>query len=82
LRASEKNWKLSLRLINSTASSEDRRTWTHAFIILFIVSVLILTARLLGKQFLATDFEVVVVYFPTALAGLAALYVTMKSRSP
>jgi hypothetical protein len=39
-----------------------------------------LVTRLLGSPFLATDFEIVVVYFPTALAGLAALYVTMKSR--
>jgi hypothetical protein len=50
--------------------------------ILLIASILIFTLRLLGYQFLATDFEVVVIYFPTALAGVAALYVTMKSRIP
>jgi hypothetical protein len=37
--------------------------------------------RLLNNSFLALDFEVALVYLPTALAGIITLYVTRKSRT-
>jgi hypothetical protein len=34
--------------------------------------------RLTGRQFLVLEFEVALIYFPTALSGIIAAYVTLK----
>ena len=81
MRASGRNWKPSLRAMTSAPPPEDTRTWIYAFVILLIVSLSILTLRLLGNPFLAADFEIVVVYSPTALAGFAAIYSTIAPRN-
>jgi hypothetical protein len=39
-----------------------------------------LSMRLLNLQFLASDFEIIIVYLPTALAGVIASYVVVKSK--
>jgi hypothetical protein len=39
-----------------------------------------LSMRLLNSAFLALDFEVSLVYLPTLLAGLIALYLSLKTK--
>jgi len=34
--------------------------------------------RLTGRQFLVLEFEVALIYFPTALSGIITAYVTLK----
>jgi len=46
--------------------------------VMVIVALLILVSRLLGMPFLAFDFEVTVVYLPTVLVGLIALYLNLE----
>ncbi|MGA8903504.1 MAG: hypothetical protein WB661_00675 [Candidatus Bathyarchaeia archaeon] len=65
----------------SPNSENERRLWLFAFLILLVVSVSILTMRLLQSAFLAIDFEVMIVYLPTALAGIIALYFFIRPKS-
>jgi hypothetical protein len=37
--------------------------------------------RLFNAAFLALEFEVSIIYLPTLLAGVIALYLSMKARS-
>jgi len=41
-----------------------------------------LTLRLMNASFLLLDFEVTLVYFPTALAGGIVLYLSRKRDTP
>ena len=65
----------------SPNSEDERRLWLFAFLILLVVSVSILTMRLLQSAFLAIDFEVMIVYLPTALAGIITLYFFIRPKS-
>ncbi len=58
----------------SESPPDERRLWLYAFGILLLVSLWLLALRLFNSAFLAFDFEVALVYFPTALAGIIALY--------
>ena len=60
--------------------SEARRPWQYAFLILVLVSISMLTLRLMNLAFLAIDFEVTLVYLPTALAGGIVLYLSRKQE--
>jgi hypothetical protein len=67
-------------LAESPSSTDERRLWFFAFLILLLVSLWILTMRLLNSAFLALDFEVSLIYLPTLLAGLIALYLSLKTK--
>lgn len=73
--------KRNYSLAASPNSENERRLWLFAFLILLVVSVSILTMRLLQSAFLAIDFEVMIVYLPTALAGIIALYFFIRPKS-
>ncbi len=75
-----RNPQHSERMINSASSSEERQTWLYAFAILLLVSLWILVTRLSSTPFLALDFEIMVVYLPTILAGAVALYYATSKR--
>lgn len=68
-------------MVTSANSTEEKRTWLYAFGILLLVSLWIFSMRVLNSAFLALDFEVAIVYLPTALAGIIALYISLKSKS-
>ncbi len=53
---------------------DERKLWLYAFGILLLVSLWLLALRLFNSAFLALDFEVTLVYLPTVLAGIIALY--------
>ena len=62
-----------------TATNSDEKTaWIYAFLILLLVSIAMSALRLAGRQFLVFEFEVALLYFPTALSGIIAAYVTLK----
>ncbi|MGA2971320.1 MAG: hypothetical protein ABSE39_01705 [Candidatus Bathyarchaeia archaeon] len=65
----------------SPNSTDERRLWLFAFLILLLVSLWILTMRLLNGAFLALDFEVTIVYLPTVLAGMIVLYLFLRTKS-
>lgn len=65
-------------MVASTTASDEKKTWIYAFVVLLLVSVWMLTTRLLQSSFLALDFEIALIYLPTVLAGIIAVYVTMK----
>jgi hypothetical protein len=69
-----------MRLDTSATATDDKNTWLYAFTILLIVSLAILGIRFLLGPFLATDFEIVVIYLPTILAGLITFYLRVKTR--
>jgi ABC-type branched-subunit amino acid transport system permease subunit len=64
----------------STAEGEQKRPWLYAFLILGLVSAWMLTMRLLNMQFLTPEFEISLIYLPTALAGIIVAYLTLRSR--
>jgi hypothetical protein len=68
-------------LAASQDSPDEKRLWLFAFMILVLVSLWLLVLRLFNSAFLALDFEVTLVYFPTALAGVIALYLSLV-KSP
>jgi len=61
-----------------TSLTDDRRTWAYSCLVMVIVALLILVSRMLGEPFLALDFEVTVVYLPTVLVALIALYLNLE----
>jgi len=61
-----------------TSLTDDRRTWAYSCLVMVIVALLILASRMLGEPFLAFDFEVTVVYLPTVLVALIALYLNLE----
>ena len=65
----------------SGTQTDERRPWTYAFLILLLVSLWMLTMRLMNTPFLALDFEISLVYLPTALAGIIAFQVVRKQRA-
>lgn len=67
-------------MTDSTAQAEDKKTWLYAFVILLLVSLWMLTMRLMNSPFLALDFEAALVYLPTILAGIIAFYVAKKEE--
>jgi hypothetical protein len=69
-----------MRLNRSATTTDDKRTWLYAFAIMLIVSIATLGTRFLLGPFLATDFEIVVIYLPTVLAGLITFYLRVKFR--
>jgi len=58
---------------------EDRKTWLYAFVILLLVSIWMLSMRLMNNPLLVLGFEISLVYLPTALAGIIVLYLTKKA---
>ncbi len=64
--------------MTASTAFDERKSWIYAFLILLIISIIMLTMRVLGKEFLVLEFEVALVYFPTVLAGAAAAYLTVK----
>jgi hypothetical protein len=64
-----------------TSETEDGRSWLYAFLILVLVSAWMLTMRLLKAQFLSSEFEISLVYVPTALAGIIVIYQTRRPRN-
>ncbi len=66
-------------MVTSESASDERKTWTYAFVILLLVSSWILVMRLSNNPFLAQDFEITVVYLPTVLAGIIVLSLLVKS---
>jgi len=65
----------------SNSQVEERKPWVYAFVILLLVSLWMLTLRLMNTPFLALDFEVSLVYLPTILAGIIDLQITRKHRA-
>jgi len=65
-------------MTGSASTSDEKKAWTYAFLILLIISATMLATRLMGKEFLVLDFEIALIYFPTVLAGITAAYVTIK----
>ena len=65
----------------SPNSTGERTLWLFAFLILLLVSLWILTMRLMNAAFLALDFEVTIVYLPTVLAGMIVLYLFLRTKS-
>lgn len=64
----------------SDTQSEERKPWVYAFLILLLASLCMLTMRLMNTPILALDFEVALVYLPTALAGLITFQMGRKRR--
>ena len=62
----------------SDSESEERRPWIYAFLILLLVSLWMVTVRLMNTPFLALDFEVALIYIPTIIAGIIVLRVGRK----
>lgn len=60
---------------------DERRSWISALVILLLVSLWMLTMRFMNSAFLMLDFEVSIVYFPTVLAALVVLYLSLRSPS-
>jgi hypothetical protein len=67
-------------LAASPNSGNEAKLWFFAFLILLVVSCSMLAMRLTKSAFLAFDFEVMIVYMPTALAGIIVLYLFVKTR--
>jgi hypothetical protein len=65
-------------MAESEAPDDERRGWTYAFMILLLVSVWMLSMRLANAPLLVLDFEVTLVYLPTALAAIVVAYVSLK----
>ena len=65
-------------MADSATDSEEKTTWVYAFLILLFASIAMLALRLTGREFLVFEFEVTLIYFPTALSGVIAAYVTLK----
>jgi TRAP-type C4-dicarboxylate transport system permease small subunit len=68
-------------LEESPGSTDERKLWLFAFLVLLLVSLWMLTMRLLNSAFLALDFEASLIYLPTILAGLIALYLSLKTKA-
>ena len=68
-------------MTRSDSQIEERRPWLYAFMILLLVSLWMLALRLTNNPFLALDFELCLVYLPTALAGIIVLQITRKGRA-
>ncbi|HUK29167.1 MAG TPA: hypothetical protein VLV31_12150 [Candidatus Acidoferrales bacterium] len=68
-------------MTSPTAEIEERKPWVYAFVILLLVSVWMLTMRLLNQQFLSSEFEFPIIYLPTLLAGIVVVYLTVKPGS-
>ena len=58
----------------------EKKLWLSAFVILILVSLWMLTMRLSNDPFLALEFEVTLVYLPTVLGGIIALYLSFKAK--
>jgi hypothetical protein len=65
----------------STTVVDERRSWISALVILLLVSLWMLTMRFMNSAFLMLDFEVSIVYFPTVLAALVVLHLSLRSPS-
>jgi hypothetical protein len=65
-------------MAGSETNSDEKTAWVYAFLILLLVSLAMFALRLTGRQFLVLEFEVALIYFPTALSGIIAAYVTLK----
>ncbi len=65
-------------MADSATNSDEKTAWICAFLILLLISLAMIALRLTGRQFLVLEFEVTLIYFPTALSGIIAAYVTMK----
>jgi hypothetical protein len=65
-------------MAGSASTSDEKKAWTYAFLILLIISAAMLATRLMGREFLVLDFEVALIYFPTVLAGIAATYISIR----
>lgn len=72
--------KRSYDLATQPTSEDERKLWLFAFLILLAVSISVLTLRLLNNAFLQLAFEVMIVYLPTVLAGMIALYLIVKPK--
>ncbi len=66
--------------MTSADSATEAKTWIYASAILLLVSLWILSMRILNSAFLALDFEISVVYLPTVIAMMVAVYLTIKRR--
>jgi uncharacterized membrane protein YhdT len=53
---------------------QDDAAWGYSFAILLLASLAMLALRLLGRAFLALEFEIALIYFPTLLSGVIAAY--------
>jgi len=65
----------------SDSQSEERRPWIYAFLILLLISLLMLTLRLMNTPILALDFEVSLIYLPTVLSGIIVFQVGRKRQA-
>jgi hypothetical protein len=65
-------------MAGSATGSDEKNSWTYAFVILLLVSVAMLTLRFLGKEILVLEFEIALIYFPTVLSGIIAAYVNLR----
>ncbi len=69
--------KRNYSLAASHDPADERKLWLFAFVILLLVSLWVLILRLYNSAFLALEFEVTLVYLPTVLAGVIALYLSL-----
>ena len=65
-------------MAGSAPYSDEKTAWVYAFCILLLLSIAMFALRLTGREFLVAEFEVAIIYFPTALSGIIAAYVSMK----
>ena len=64
-------------MADSATNSDEKTAWVYAFFILLLISLAMFALRLTGRQFLVVEFEVALIYFPTALSGIIAGYVSV-----
>lgn len=67
-------------MATSAITSDERTSWTYAFLILLLVSGWTLLMHVMKSPFLMLDFEVSIVYLPTVLAGILTAYLTLKTQ--
>lgn len=62
----------------SVTEFDEGRTWISAFVILLLVSIWMLSMRIMNSAFLMLDFEVTIVYLPTVLAAVVVAYLSLR----
>jgi uncharacterized membrane protein YhdT len=63
-----------------TPQAEASKLWIYAFTILLLISIWMLTMRLMNSSFLPLDFELTLVYLPTVLAGVIVVRLVRKRQ--
>ena len=57
-----------------SADREEARSWIYALVVMSVVSLVMITLRILGVPAFALEFELCMFYLPTALVGAVCLH--------